>query len=65
MVYKRSTERRGLGSFSEEEESAFRDMIKSMFVFEPSQRATIYQVVDCEWMQISGLPEVQTLLKRP
>lgn len=60
---KRPRERRKLGTFSEEEENAFREMIKSMLVFEPSQRTTINEVVGCEWMQRWGLPEVQALLK--
>ncbi|PWY93733.1 hypothetical protein BO94DRAFT_583103 [Aspergillus sclerotioniger CBS 115572] len=43
------------------EENAFRNMIKSMLVLEPSERATIEEVVNCEWMQGWGLPEVQKM----
>ncbi|KAL2816426.1 kinase-like domain-containing protein [Aspergillus cavernicola] len=50
-------ERHGLEFFSAEEEIAFRGMIKLMLVLEPSQRATIDEVVGCEWMQQWGLPE--------
>ncbi|WEW56963.1 serine/threonine protein kinase [Emydomyces testavorans] len=50
-------------TFSVEEEKAFCDMIKSMLVFEPSKRATIEDVVECEWMQRWGLPEVQRMWK--
>ncbi|KAB8261677.1 kinase domain-containing protein [Aspergillus pseudonomiae] len=48
-------------TFSEEERDAFQDMIKSMLVLEPSKRATIEEVVGCEWMQRWGLPEVQKM----
>ncbi|KAE8150635.1 kinase-like domain-containing protein [Aspergillus avenaceus] len=43
--------------FSKEEEMAFRGMMDLMLVLEPSKRATIDEVVECEWMQRWGLPE--------
>lgn len=52
-------ERRKVGTFSEEEKDAFTNMLKSMLVFEPSQRATIQDVMRCEWMQRWGLPEAE------
>lgn len=45
----------------EDEEKALGNMLKSMFAFEPGQRATVENVVRCEWMQIWGLPELQRL----
>lgn len=54
-------ERKGFETFSAEEENAFRDMMKSMLVLEPSKRATIDDVVRCEWMQRWGLPELQRM----
>ncbi|RAL05778.1 kinase domain-containing protein [Aspergillus ibericus CBS 121593] len=54
-------ERKKFDIFSAEEENAFRNMIKSMLVLEPSERATIEEVVLCEWMQRWGLPEVQKM----
>ncbi|EEP77601.1 predicted protein [Uncinocarpus reesii 1704] len=47
--------------FTPEEEEAFGAMIKSMLVLEPSKRATIDDVVKCEWMQKWGLPELQRM----
>lgn len=40
---------------------AFHDMMKSMFVLEPSKRATIENMVRCEWMQRWGLSEMQRM----
>lgn len=54
-------ERKRFDTFSAEEENAFCDMMKSMLVLEPSERATIEDVVGCEWMQRWGLPEVQRM----
>ncbi|KAL2864090.1 kinase-like domain-containing protein [Aspergillus lucknowensis] len=54
-------ERHGLDLFTEEEEMAFRSMMKMMLVLEPSKRATIDEVVECEWMQQWGLPEWQRM----
>lgn len=50
-------ERNGFDLFSADEEAAFRDMMKLMLVLEPSKRATIDEVVKCEWMQRWGLLE--------
>ncbi|BCS28503.1 uncharacterized protein APUU_70073S [Aspergillus puulaauensis] len=50
-------ERHGFEFFSAEEEVGFRGMINFMLVLEPSKRATIDGVVECEWMQRWGLPE--------
>ncbi|KKZ66558.1 hypothetical protein EMCG_07672 [[Emmonsia] crescens] len=66
----RPRERKRFDTFSAEEENAFCDMMKSMLVLEPSKRATIEEVVGCEWMQKWGLPAVQkmqdaTLAARP
>lgn len=47
--------------FSPEEEKAFCSMIKSMLILEPSRRATIENVVRCEWMQNWGFPEMQRM----
>lgn len=44
-----------------DEEKALNDMLRSMLVLEPDQRATIGEVVRCEWMQNWGLPEVQKM----
>lgn len=44
-----------------DEEKALNDMLRSMLVLEPAQRATIGQVVRCEWMQNWGLSEVQKM----
>ncbi|KNG80046.1 protein kinase domain-containing protein [Aspergillus nomiae NRRL 13137] len=54
-------ERNKFDTFSEDERDAFQDMVKSMLVLEPSERATIEEVVSCEWMQRWGLPEVQKM----
>ncbi|EEQ35638.1 putative non-specific serine/threonine protein kinase [Microsporum canis] len=54
-------ERKRFDTFSAEEENAFCDMIKSMLVLEPSKRATIEDIVGCEWMRKWGLPEVQRM----
>ncbi|GKZ18618.1 hypothetical protein AbraIFM66951_007638 [Aspergillus brasiliensis] len=54
-------ERHGFEFFTVEEEMAFRGMMKMMLVLEPSKRATIDEVVDCEWMQQWGLPEWRRL----
>lgn len=51
----------GCGTFSAEEESAFYDMMRSMLVFEPGERATIEDVVACEWMREWGMPVVQRM----
>ncbi|EEP76495.1 predicted protein [Uncinocarpus reesii 1704] len=48
-------------TFSPEEEKAFGEMIKSMFIFEPRKRATIKDVVRCDWMQKWGLPEMRNM----
>ncbi|QSS58204.1 hypothetical protein I7I51_07627, partial [Histoplasma capsulatum] len=61
----RQWERKSFDAFSTEEENAFCDMIKSMLVLEPSKRATIEDVVGCEWMQRWGLPEVQRMWATP
>lgn len=50
--------------FEEDEEMAFGKMVKSMLVFEPRQRATIEDVVKCEWMQEWGLPELQRMAEQ-
>lgn len=47
--------------FTDEEEIAFQSMLKAMLVLEPTQRATIQQVLDCEWMQRWGLPELREM----
>ena len=47
--------------FEQDEEKAFGDMVKSMLVLEPAQRATIEDVLRCEWMQRWGLPELQRM----
>ncbi|KAK2805333.1 hypothetical protein FQN50_006234 [Emmonsiellopsis sp. PD_5] len=64
----RPRERRKFDTFSAEEEDAFCDMMRSMLVLEPSKRATVEEVVGCQWMQRWGLPAVQRmdemLLKR-
>ncbi|OAT13408.1 CMGC/SRPK protein kinase [Blastomyces gilchristii SLH14081] len=54
-------ERMRFDTFSAEEKDAFCDMMKSMLVLEPSKRATIENVVGCEWMQRWGLLEVQRM----
>jgi hypothetical protein len=54
-------ERKKLDTFLAEEKNAFCNMIKSMLVLEPSKRATIDEVVQCEWMQRWGLPELQRM----
>ena len=53
--------RNGFELFSADEEAAFNGMLKSMLVLGPSRRATINQVVNCEWMQRWGLPEWQRM----
>lgn len=47
--------------FEQDEEKAFGDMAKSMLMLEPGQRATIEDVVRCEWMQRWGLPALQRM----
>lgn len=54
-------QRKRFDTFSAEEEDAFCDMMKTILVLEPSKRATIENVVGCEWMQRWGLPEVQRM----
>lgn len=51
------------GTFEKDEGKAFGDMIKSMLVLEPGQRATIDDVVGCAWVQKWGLPELQMMEK--
>ncbi|KAK2763984.1 hypothetical protein FQN54_009603 [Arachnomyces sp. PD_36] len=58
---RRPRERMKFDTFLPEEEKAFHDMIKSMFVFEPSERATIEDVVNSDWMQKWGLPEMERM----
>lgn len=53
-------ERKGFETFTAEEENAF-CIMKFMLVLEPSKRATIDDVVRCEWMQRWGLPELQRM----
>lgn len=50
-------ERHVFKHFSVEEEKAFRDMMNMMLVLEPSERAAVDGVIECEWMQRWGLPE--------
>lgn len=57
----RPRERKGFEKFSTEEEKAFCDMMRSMLMLEPSERATIEEVVGCEWMRRWGLPEIQRM----
>ncbi|EER37234.1 protein kinase [Histoplasma capsulatum H143] len=47
--------------FDPEEKKSFHDMMQSMLVLEPSERASIDDVVRCEWMQRWGLPEFQRM----
>lgn len=54
-------ERKKFDTFSPEEEKAFHDMMKSMLVLEPNKRATIEDVVGCEWMQKWGMPEMRRM----
>lgn len=54
-------ERRRFDTFSAEEKDAFCSMMRSMLVLEPSQRATIEDIVACEWMQRWGLPETKMM----
>lgn len=56
-----SRRRKKFELFGPEEERAFGEMIKLMLVLEPGERATIEDVVVCEWMQRWGLPEVQRM----
>ncbi|PWY87302.1 kinase domain-containing protein [Aspergillus sclerotioniger CBS 115572] len=49
------------GFLEQDEERAFGDMIQSMLVLEPAQRATIADVVRCEWMQRWWLHELQRM----
>ncbi|KAK2823895.1 hypothetical protein FQN49_007514 [Arthroderma sp. PD_2] len=48
-------------TFQPEEEKAFNDMMKSMLVLEPGERATIDDVARCSWMQRWGVPEAQKM----
>ncbi|KAL3473291.1 kinase-like domain-containing protein [Aspergillus californicus] len=57
-------EEKDLGLFEPDEEKAFGEMIKSMLVLEPGERASIYDVVGSEWMQGWGLPEIQRMQER-
>ncbi|KAK2784966.1 hypothetical protein FQN52_008790 [Onygenales sp. PD_12] len=57
----RPQERRKFDTFSAEEENAFCDMMRSMLVLEPSKRATIEEVMGCQWMRGWGLPAVQRM----
>ncbi|EFW22194.1 conserved hypothetical protein [Coccidioides posadasii str. Silveira] len=50
-----------LEAFDTEEKKSFHDMMRSMLVLEPSERASIDDVVRCEWMQRWGLPEFQRM----
>ncbi|EZF89429.1 CMGC/SRPK protein kinase [Trichophyton rubrum MR1448] len=50
-----------LETFGTEEEKSFHDMMRSMLVLEPSKRASIDDVVRCEWVQRWGLPEFQRI----
>ncbi|KAE8547892.1 hypothetical protein TMatcc_009715 [Talaromyces marneffei ATCC 18224] len=54
-------ERNGFELFSADEEAAFRGMMKLILVLEPGKRATIDEVVKCEWMQQWGLPELRRM----
>ncbi|KAL3486416.1 hypothetical protein BJX62DRAFT_228782 [Aspergillus germanicus] len=47
--------------FTTEEEAAFRAMMKLKLVLEPSQRATIDELVECQWIQKWGLPEWRSM----
>lgn len=56
-----SRQSKKLETFDPEEEKSFHDMMRSMLVLEPSERASIDDVVRCEWMQRWGLPEFQRM----
>ncbi|PWY71751.1 kinase-like protein [Aspergillus heteromorphus CBS 117.55] len=49
------------GVWEQDEERAFGRMVKSMLVLEPRKRATIEDVVGCEWMRKWGLPELRRM----
>lgn len=49
------------GDFGPDEERAFGDMLKAMLVLEPGQRATMEDIVQYEWMQRWGFPELQKM----
>ncbi|KAF3491902.1 uncharacterized protein GIQ15_01419 [Arthroderma uncinatum] len=50
-----------VGLWSAEEQEAFGEMMKMMLVFEPSKRATIEEILQCDWMQQWGFPEFQRM----
>ena len=56
-----SREWKNFDMFLPDEEKAFGDMIRSMLVLEPRKRATIEDVVRCDWMQRWGILEVQRM----
>lgn len=42
---------KGISEFTDDERTAFLRMIKSMLVFEPSERAGMDDIVGCEWVR--------------
>jgi serine/threonine-protein kinase SRPK3 len=46
------------------EKRAFIEMLKTMLVLDPNKRATIDQIVSCEWMQQWAIPESQRVRDR-
>lgn len=46
-------------SFSTEEANCLEQMLRGMFVYEPTRRATATDVVKSEWMKRWGLPSLQ------
>ncbi|PKY04968.1 kinase-like protein [Aspergillus campestris IBT 28561] len=54
----------GMEMVTEEERKAFMDMIRSMLVFRPRDRATIQQVLNSEWMRGWGQPALRGGLDR-
>lgn len=49
------------GIWSAEEQEAFEKMMKMMLVFEPSKRATIGDVLQCDWMLKWGFPDLKRM----
>ena len=47
----------GIETVEADEKEAIRDMLSSMLVFRPEMRATVMDVLECEWMVKWALPE--------
>lgn len=49
------------GGMGEDEARCLSLMLRSMLLFKPEERATAAELLNCEWMRVWGLPEVEKM----